>query len=707
MSPRRSSVTRAFAAAAIAAALSAAAPGIASADVDPAGCVSDPSAPQYDPTVPTWDQYFNQHPEYNAIQPLGAGAPGRSTGKNTDANLERYFDAVTAAVADSPRVGVVKKPLGKSELGNAGVAGRNISFWVASSRTNINRLDVVTNDPTTTGDADFWSGVRGGKYSEQQGLDAVRTRPVFGWVTATPHGNEPAAGEAIARELYETVAGVSCQNARRLASMDLFLMPVRNPDGRDNNIRTTAWGFDPNRDFGTRNQVENNSFIPQMNLYPGVFFIDAHQQTSGYFFPPNEDPVLHEISDFSLDFIQKRIGPELQRTFNDQSAQYQNYNSYDMFTPEYGDSVPSLIMGAAGMTYEKGVDESYAKQAYDHYLAIDKTINLTVNGKNDILSGWIKQWKQATDQGANCALQDNKLVSPLHDQIKQQPTGKVCGYFYKPGLHSGDVSALMKNLQEVGVRVYRLDTAVNAAGVHKFGQLSASGAVASSTATLPAGTLWIPMAQSQKHWIQAVLGEDPFIPYDYYYDVVTWSYSLQRGMAGNGFLTQPLPAGVVPTEITGPVNLGSAPTAASPVYAFDTDSMAGLGLAIDLLDKGVTVSRGSTAFDAAGRHFATGAALVDGPSVATAGVDLAALAAKRQTPISGLASYPVERYPLTTPKIGLYTGAATVPSNPLNVTVDGNGVPVGGNGQCGVSPTAPRCSRWPRRTGCPCRGSCR
>ena len=121
--------------------------------------------------------------------------------------------------------------------------------------------------------------------------------------------------------------------------------------------------------------------LPEINKYPGVFFIDAHQQSSGYFFPPNEDPVHHEISNFSLDFIQNGIGPALQRAFNDQSAQYNNYNSYDMFTPEYGDTVPSLIMGAAGMTYEKGNSEVYGKQVYDHYLAIDTTLNVDVRGQ--------------------------------------------------------------------------------------------------------------------------------------------------------------------------------------------------------------------------------------------------------------------------------------------------------------------------------------
>ena len=49
------------------------------------------------------------------------------------------------------------------------------------------------------------------------------------------------------------------------------------------------------------------------------------------------------------------------------------------------------------------------------------------------------------------------------------------------------------------------------------------------------------MAQGMKHWIQAVLGENPFIPYEYYYDVVTWSYPLQRGLSGSGFLTRRCP----------------------------------------------------------------------------------------------------------------------------------------------------------------------
>ena len=90
----------------------------------------------------------------------------------------------------------------------------------------------------------------------------------------------------------------------------------------------------------------------------------------------------------------------------------------------------------------------------------------------------------------------------------------MCGYFYKPGLHSGDVARLMRELHSTGVNVYRLDQAVTVReAVHIFGPGE------SVTDTLPAGTLWIPMAQPQKHWIQAVLGEEPFVPFPYFYDV--------------------------------------------------------------------------------------------------------------------------------------------------------------------------------------------
>ena len=167
------------------------------------------------------------------------------------------------------------------------------------------------------------------------------------------------------------------------------------------------------------------------------------------------------------------------------------------------------------MTYEKGTTEAYAKQVYDHYVAIDTTITATVQDKVGVTSRWVQQWSEAVGQGSNCQLQENKLVSPLHDTIKQQPAldYTVCGYFFKPDQRTGDLAAMLKLLQRTGVRVYRMDTPVAVNGYHEYGEGTGGTAKPASRdgVTLP------------------TMGENPFIPYDYYYDVVTWSYPLSVG----------------------------------------------------------------------------------------------------------------------------------------------------------------------------------
>jgi hypothetical protein len=634
-----------------AALLVAVAPARALADVDPAGCTD---SLQYDPSIPTYNSVLGL--------PLGGGLTGTGSRRPT-ADLQAYQHAVAVATQNNPRVRVIEKKMADSAL------GRQVIYSVVGTPDNIANLDAGRND------AAFWEGVREGTISEPDGLSQVRSRPAFTWVTATPHGNEPAAGEASMRLLYELTARLDCANARRLQNLDTFIVPVTNPDGRDLNQRTTAWGFDPNRDRGTRVNQENDGFLRDIAHYPGVFVIDAHQQSNGYFFPPDEDGVHHEISAFALNFIQNDIGPMLQRMFNDQSTIYQNYNTYDLFAPEYGDSVPTLLDGAAGMTYEKGSSENYGKQVYDHYLAMDATENITSDRKADILSGWVAQWSEALEQGRECVLQPNKLVSPLHTEIRVQPDwleaaggppAHVCGYFFPPGEHSGDTARLLDELQNVGVHIYRIDRDTTVAGMHVFGPTG------SQPGLIKAGTVWVPMAQGQKHWIQAILGENPYLPFPYNYDVTTWSYPLTRGLTGSGFLASNLPDGTPMTEITDP-GYGTVTGAGSRVYAFDTDSAAALGMVTELLDKGATVYRGATAFTAGGRSFASGAALVDGASLQ--GIDLAAIAAARETPVVGLDRYPVQRLAMGKPHIGIFTGTADEQPSPIGI---GNG----GTGSC-------------------------
>jgi len=622
------------------------------------------SGPDYDPNIPSYDSFFGTTLGSGIT---GDGLSGATPSAKKTAQLTAYMQAIVDAI-NSHAGTTGARVAAKIVQEGTSVLGTPFSYVVIGTPDNIANLDSGRDDQA------FWRGVIDGTTSPAQAQAQVNARPAFAWITGAPHGNEPAGGEASAKELYELAARTDCDNASRLKNLDVFVQPVTAPDDRDHNSRATAWAFDPNRDRGTFLMPENRALTAAITKYPGLFFIDAHQQSSGYFFPPDQDAALSEISHPALDQIQNVIGPAIQQAFNDQTGQYRNYNTYDMFVPEYGDTVPALLMGGAGMTYEKGNDESYGKQVYDHYLAMDTTVNVVASQKVSLLTDWIKQWPEAVAQGQSCTVQANTQISPpIVDQyeigqseISQDPNVDVCGYYYLPGKHAGDVAQTIKDLQFVGVNAYKLDAPVTVAGAHRFGNFDINAVAGQSpaqteTVTLPAGTLYIPMNQTNKHWIQAVLGENPFLPFNYNYDVVTWSYSLVRGFAGDGFLTRQLPGGTAMSLIGDPAQ-GSAPAADANVYAFNADSMSALAMVNQLLGQGASVARAATGFDADGVHYDSGAALVAGPSIALS--TLAADAAHWQTPVHGLSGYPVSHYAVTLPKIAIYGGATTVPTNP-------------------------------------------
>ena len=607
---------------------------------DPEQCTAQVT---YDPGIPTPESVYGGTLAPNTG---GTNALNSAAKKNTDI-LYPYLDELVEA---APEI-VQKRDAGETQL------GRDIPFVIISSPANMADVDE---------DAAFWRGVRSGDIPAQVARAQINSRPVFSWISSNVHGDESSSAEATIKLIYELAARRDCANYDRLEKMTSFLLPVQNPDGRDNYQRTNAWQFDLNRDWATQEHIESFDKMSAALEYPSVVYVDAHQQSgSSFFFPPNEDPVHHEISDAAMDAINFIYGPALQKRFNDQNISYNNYSSYDLFTPEYGDTVPSLLLGAAGMTYEKGRGGSYAKQVYDHYLSLDETLNTTVRLKRKLLTAWIDQWEEAAEQGANGELEPNQIVSPSHTISWEIPDEKVYGYFFKPNNHDGDTADLISLFLRFGVKVYRLDEAVTVTGHHVFGDMDVIDPnlagperqrPRTSTETLPAGTLYIPMAQTMKHWIQAMLGEDPYVPYAYFYDVAGYSFSLIKGMSGNGYLMDPLPLSASLTRIAAP-DLGGAPATPANYYAFNTDSSKGLIMLFKLADEGVTAYRTASGFVAGGREFLTGTAIVDGDDIENLDIDLESYSDTYQTPVTGLAELPdVGRYEIADPKIAILTG---------------------------------------------------
>ena len=203
------------------------------------------------------------------------------------------------------------------------------------------------------------------------------------------HGGEESGTDASLRVLYELADRSDCAAQRILDAAVVVILPVQNPDGREADTRRNAYGFDMNRDWFARTQPETDGKVELLRRYPGVLFIDAHEMGSEtYFFPPNADPVYHEIADPAVDWINDIYGAAMQDEFDERGIPYFNYDTYDLFYAGYGDTVPANGFGAAGMTFEKASGDPTPQRVFEQYLTQWTSLSAAAINKQRILREW-------------------------------------------------------------------------------------------------------------------------------------------------------------------------------------------------------------------------------------------------------------------------------------------------------------------------------
>ena len=124
------------------------------------------------------------------------------------------------------------------------------------------------------------------------------------------HGGEESGTDASLRVLQELADRTDCAAQRIRDEAVVVILPTQNPDGREADTRRNAYGFDMNRDWFARTQPETDAKVEMLRRYPPVLFIDAHEMgnTAGYFFPPNADPIYHELTDQAVGWINGLYG---------------------------------------------------------------------------------------------------------------------------------------------------------------------------------------------------------------------------------------------------------------------------------------------------------------------------------------------------------------------------------------------------------------
>jgi hypothetical protein len=316
----------------------------------------------------------------------------------------------------------------------------------------------------------------------------------------------------------------------------VVILPIQNPDGRNEGTRRNLYGFDMNRDWFARTQPETDGKLEAVRQYPPMLFLDAHEfGFEGYFFPPNADPVYHEIPDQANDWINGLYSPAIASQFDQERVKYFHGAPYDFFAVVFGDTVPATGFHAAGMTLEKSGGDSIQEREHEHFTAIWASLFAGASNRAAVLEGWHDSFVTAYQEGLAGRLEANGVFEPKHELFQEVPDQTVRSYFLLPDPDRAyELQLLVRRLQRMDVEVRQLTAPLSLAEFHPYGDDA-------TPAVLPAGTLWIPLAQAQKHWVQAMLNEETWIPFDVTYDVTAWSNPLLMNLQG----------GWTPEDVTG------------------------------------------------------------------------------------------------------------------------------------------------------------
>jgi hypothetical protein len=577
------------------------------------------------PSTPTFDP---------AITPPTTAMPGWPDRIATTIEINNYFEML-----DSQTDRVTTEQFGTS------VNGTPLIYSFVGTPANVATADGIAaeqkrlTDPRVT--------------TPEEAAQIAGTLPAIVWFVATVHGNEQGVANAAVHLMYELTARIDCTALAIRDNLLTGVLPLQNPDGYDTASRQNAYVFDMNRDWFAGTQPETSSKLALLGKYPpSVVMVDAHEMGgSSFFFPPNNDPIYHEIAPQSIDWIDNTYGVANAQAFQQAGFDFFNCTTqpsciYDLFYMGYGDTVPTTAFTTASMTFEKGTVDSFRQRELEMYTAGWSTIRAAANNKTEILNEYYTAHVEAIQQGADGVLQPNKLYRP-GEVLLEVPTTPVRHYFIPNDRSYSDVARMLDRLLKFNVEVYQLTSDIQVSDLRHYGFASAPG-------TVKRGSFWIPMNQPRKHWIQAVLHENNYVPFPYFYDTTGWSNPqlLNLDATFSGDVLTSVPALRVNRAPAGGVGTSFRPSSIPPFYWFPGDTGMSVAGALSLERNGIQVRRLLQSAQIGSTTIPEGAFVVPaGPGVTTAVRNAATEFVLRINATVGSAPTGVE---LTTPKVGVY-----------------------------------------------------
>lgn len=373
------------------------------------------------------------------------------------------------------------------------------------------------------------------------GLAAAISRrsPAITWIIGNAHGDEKSGADAALWVLRDLADRTDAAAAAILDATVLVVVPTVNPDGRETvntvdpeapqpGIRRNALRFDLNREWVTRTQPEIDALVELVRELPPVLFVDAHEMTQRdtFWIPPYGDPTYHEIHEQAVTAIAERYAPAVVDAFERFGIPYLQEEPYDAFYVGKGSTTSTTGFLAAGVLTEKEKLQPASVRVPEQYTALWALVSAAADAKADAQREVHAAHVEALRQGEAGELEPNRTYVDGNTVAEEVPDRTVRHYFLRDDpdrVH--ELHQLLRRLQRMDVEVYRLRRPLHLPDYRPYGREPRAE-------TLPAGTYLVPMAQSQKHFVQAALNESTYPSVPVFYDVAAWSQPLLLNLDG-------------------------------------------------------------------------------------------------------------------------------------------------------------------------------
>lgn len=595
--------------------------------------------PSWSPAL-SWDEPFFPNSQHDPAIPTPEAILGQAAGSRV-ASHDEILAAYRLWASASGRMKLF--PYGRTH------EGRQLVYAVITSPENHARLDDWL--------ASRFEGDVPAERDERAEAEALGGKPIVCWMGYGIHGDEPSATDAALILGWHLVAGTSDDVAGLLDDLVVVIDPCLNPDGRERigtqlrqmsgyvtntdyaAMQRGRWPYgrgnhyliDMNRDWVTGVTPETRGRWRAIREFEPQVLVDGHEMgpLDTFLFYP-QAPAYHPQLPSTLNGWQKRFANDQATAFDRYQWAYYTREWADGWFPGYSDAWASLN-GAIGLLYEQA-----------------RTLGQPVKrASGEVVSYRESVHGQLVASVANLATARRHRASILADFRRARTEAEAGGddpsesFVVLPGDKPERLAVLVDVLVGQGIEHRFVGGGTLTDAVGRLGN-------AVESLDLPAGSLVVPVAQTQGRLVRAFLEFDPHLPAEtlererrelerndssLMYDVTAWNigmaYNLECYWGSAGDLT----------DGEAPVDPSTRSASERNAYAWVVDGASDRAprFAARALEMGVQLHLGDRPFTAADRTFSRFSLLVrsheNGPSVARlvedaarwAGVELVAL----------------------------------------------------------------------------------